>query len=97
MRPHGSVATGSISSTRIATGLKSDGLTRLSTNGAGSASARPALHSADAACVKSPARIAAVGTNAVESDGRCRLRLICSAPKKNIRLSLIGPPTVPPY
>ena len=50
-----------------AAGLKSAGSMRLLTNGARSVTGRPALHAAEATAVKSPAIIAAVGTNEIRS------------------------------
>ena len=96
MRPHGSVDTGSRSRICRATGLNCDGSMRLPTNGAPRLTCVPLLHWGEATVVKSPARIAAVGTIACRSDGVCRLRLTCTPPKKNIRFFMTGPPSVPP-
>ena len=55
--------------TRTAAGLNWAGLMRLPTKGPPSVIAPRALHAADATCVKSPASIAAVGTNVMLSAG----------------------------
>ena len=52
-----------------AAGLNCAGSMRLSTNGARSLIAPAALHLAEATCVKSPASMAAVGTNVTVSAG----------------------------
>ena len=55
-----------------AAGLMNDGSSRLFTNGARSgATVRPPLQAGDMYVVKSPAYIAAVGTNAVALSGIC--------------------------
>ena len=56
-----------------AAGLNSAGSMRLPTNGAPRFLAVPALHAAEANAVKSPASIAAVGTNARLSVGTTRV------------------------
>src|SRR5262249_36836148 len=76
--------------------LKSEGSTRLPTNGERSAIARPALHVGDAKAVKSPASIAAVGTYFLMAAGSCRSVVPCYPPKKNNLFFAIGPPAVPP-
>ena len=52
--------------------LNSAGSIRLLTNGALSVICRPPLQAGEAKAVKSPANIAAVGTNEVRSDGSWR-------------------------
>ena len=61
--PHGSFVFGRRAATFNATGLNNAGSTRLFTNGALSVICRPALQGGEANAVKSPASIAAVGTN----------------------------------
>jgi hypothetical protein len=75
--PHGCVDEGMKPEPMIfsAAGLICDGLIRLLTNGARSAICLPVLHCGDAASVKSPASIAAVGTNARLSLAICRARV----------------------
>src|SRR5215510_14695398 len=77
--------------------LKSDGSTRLLTNGRLRFRCTPALHAGDAKVVKSPASIAAVGTNARLSDGLTVSFVPWYPKKKNKLLVLIGPPSVTPY
>ena len=79
-----------------ATGLNLAGSSLLFTKGAPSVMARPALQSADAIVVKSPSRIAAVGTKDCCALGLIRVIVSWYAPKKNILFFLIGPPIVPP-
>ena len=68
--PHGSVVVARRFAMFSAAGLNVDGLTRLLTNGARSVTWRPPLQAGDAKSVKSPASIAAVGTNWMFSTGR---------------------------
>src|SRR5262249_27663874 len=60
--PHGSVDTGMYDNSFIAAGLKLDGSVALLTKGSFSVFALPLLQAADAKAVKSPERMAAVGT-----------------------------------
>ena len=59
----------------IAAGLSSAGLIWLFTNGVRSITGRPPLHAGEAAAVKSPASMAAVGTKATLSGGTERRRV----------------------
>src|SRR5688500_13740095 len=70
-RPHGSVVRGSLAAMARAAGLRLAGPTRLLTKGARSETLRPA-QAAEAKAVKSPASIAAVGTNDSKFDGVLR-------------------------
>jgi hypothetical protein len=96
--PHGSDEDGIHPELMILTaaGLNADGSIRLFTNGARIATWRPLLHAGEAAVVKSPAIIAAVGTNARLSFDIWRERVRWYAPKKNSLSLTIGPPRVPP-
>jgi hypothetical protein len=69
----------------------------LFTKGARSVICRPTLHAGEAKSVKSPASIAAVGTNASLSGGSERIVPFWYAPKKNSLFFAMGPPMVPPY
>ena len=60
--PQGSVDTGMYDRSFIAAGLKFDGSVTLLTKGSFNVFKLPLLHAADAKAVKSPERIAAVGT-----------------------------------
>ena len=73
IKPHGSVVVGSLLAMFSAAGLNCDGLTMLLTNGARSAICRPPLQAGEANWVKSPASMAAVGTNSMFDVGRCRV------------------------
>ncbi len=70
-RPQGSVVVDSLEVMLSAALLNSAGLIRLPTNpwDAGRVRCTPALHAGEAKAVKSPASIAAVGTNALLSVG----------------------------
>ena len=74
-RPHGSVVAGRSRAMRTAAALSCDGSIRLPTKGVGRLSAPCVLQAAEAICVKSPASIAAVGTNRTSSDGRSSVRV----------------------
>ena len=80
-----------------AAGLNSLGSIRLLANGAPSVTCRPALQAGEANAVKSPASMAAVGTNAGLSEGSCRVFVPWYPAKKNSLSVLSGPPAVPPY
>src|SRR5205809_878011 len=80
----------------MAAGLNADGSIRLPAYGARSVIGRPLLQDGDANAVKSPASIAAVGTNAMLSVGVWWVTVPWYAPKKNSLSLAMGPPTVPP-
>src|SRR5262245_45239454 len=72
-RPHGSVVVGSLAVMLSAALLKSCGSIRLLENGGSRLRCTPALHAGEANVVKSPASMAAVGTNARLSVGFTRV------------------------
>ncbi len=94
--PHSSSGAGSLLAMNTAAGLNSAGLMRLFTNGARRVTGRPALHAAEVTPVKSPAIIAAVGTNEMRSGSVRRVIVPWYPPKKKSRSRTIGPPSVPP-
>src|SRR3990172_8143972 len=95
-RPHGSVVVGSILTTFSAARESNEGSTRPLTKGALKVICRPELHAGEAAAVKSPATICAVGTYLMLSLGDERLSVPWWPPKKKSLFCAIGPPNVPP-